>query len=52
MFAFKALSAYHVPAWVSANFVDAGKLPPVVERLPKGPLVFKAGNMALASMAT
>lgn len=44
IFEFKALPAYSEPAWVTA-FVDAGKLPPVAERLPKEPLVYKAANM-------
>jgi len=42
---FKALPAYHEPDWVTKNFVDTGKLPPVAERLPKEPLVFKTGDM-------
>ena len=41
---FKALPAYNEPAWVKA-FVDAGKLPPVAERLPKEPMVYKTANM-------
>ena len=41
---YKALPAYNEPEWVKA-FVDAGKLPPVAERLPKEPLVFKTANM-------
>jgi peptide/nickel transport system substrate-binding protein len=41
---FMALPAYSEPAWVTA-FVDAGKLPPLAERLPKEPMVFKTGNM-------
>ncbi len=41
---FKALPAYSEPAWVKA-FVDAGKLPPVAERLPKEPMVYKTANM-------
>ena len=41
---YKALPEYHEPDFVKA-FVDAGKLPPVAERLPKEPLVFKTGNM-------
>ncbi|MBA4324242.1 MAG: alpha-galactoside-binding protein [Rhodobacter sp.] len=44
IFEFKALPAYSEPAWVTA-FVDAGKLPPVAERLPKEPLVYKTANM-------
>ncbi len=42
---FKALPAYHEPDWVTKNFVDTGKLPPVKDRLPKEPLVFKTGDM-------
>ncbi|EJZ19208.1 extracellular solute-binding protein family 5, partial [Rhizobium sp. Pop5] len=42
---FKALPEYHEPDWVTKNFVSAGKLPPVKDRLPKEPLVFKTGNM-------
>ncbi|MEI9410505.1 ABC transporter substrate-binding protein [Mesorhizobium salmacidum] len=42
---FKALPEYHEPGWVTEKFVKAGKLPPVKERLPKEPLVFKTGNM-------
>jgi peptide/nickel transport system substrate-binding protein len=41
---FKALPEYHEPDYVKA-FVDAGKLPPVAERLPKEPLVYKTANM-------
>lgn len=41
---FKALPEYKEPEYVKA-FVDAGKLPPVAERLPKEPLVYKTGNM-------
>lgn len=44
IYEFKALPAYSEPAWVKA-FVDAGKLPPVAERLPKEPLVYKTANM-------
>ena len=44
IFEYKALPAYNEPAWVKA-FVDAGKLPPVAERLPKEPLVYKTANM-------
>ena len=43
IYEYKALPAYSEPAWVTA-FVDAGKLPPVAERLPKEPLVFKTTN--------
>lgn len=42
---FKALPEYHEPAWVTNNFVKTGKLPPVKDRLPKEPLVYKTGNM-------
>lgn len=42
---FKALREYREPEWVTEKFVKAGKLPPVAERLPKEPMVFKAGNM-------
>lgn len=44
IFEYKALPAYSEPAWVTA-FVEAGKLPPVAERLPKEPLVYKTANM-------
>ncbi|MBL8592123.1 MAG: ABC transporter substrate-binding protein [Devosia sp.] len=44
VYEYKALSEYHEPDFVKA-FVDAGKLPPVAERLPKEPLVFKTANM-------
>lgn len=44
IYEYKALPAYSEPAWVTA-FVDAGKLPPVAERLPKEPLVYKTANM-------
>jgi peptide/nickel transport system substrate-binding protein len=42
---YKALPEYHEPDWVTTQFVDAGKLPPVAERLPKEPMVYKTGNM-------
>ncbi|MBZ9705686.1 ABC transporter substrate-binding protein [Mesorhizobium sp. ESP7-2] len=42
---FKALPEYHEPDWVTEKYVKAGKLPPVKDRLPKEPLVFKTGNM-------
>lgn len=42
---FKALPEYHEPAWVTEKFVKTGKLPPVKDRLPKEPLVYKTGNM-------
>ena len=43
---YKALPAYHEPDWVTKQFVDTGKLPPVEERLPKEPLVFKTAQHA------
>jgi peptide/nickel transport system substrate-binding protein len=43
---YKALPEYKEPAWVTEKFVKTGKLPPVAERLPKEPMVFKTGNMA------
>jgi peptide/nickel transport system substrate-binding protein len=42
---FKALPSYQEPDWVTKQFVDTGRLPPVKDRLPKEPLVFKTGNM-------
>jgi peptide/nickel transport system substrate-binding protein len=42
---FKALPQYHEPAWVTEKYVKTGKLPPVGERLPKAPMVFKRANM-------
>ncbi|MCJ9722723.1 ABC transporter substrate-binding protein [Agrobacterium sp. SHOUNA12C] len=42
---FKALPEYHEPDWVTEKFVKTGKLPPVKDRLPKEPLVYKTGNM-------
>ncbi|RUW62958.1 ABC transporter substrate-binding protein [Mesorhizobium sp. M7A.F.Ca.US.008.03.1.1] len=42
---FKALPEYHEPDWVTEKYVKTGKLPPVKDRLPKEPLVFKTGNM-------
>src|SRR5690606_10393683 len=42
---FKALPEYHEPDWVTAKYVEAGTLPPVAERLPKEPLVYKTGDM-------
>jgi peptide/nickel transport system substrate-binding protein len=41
---YKALPAYSEPEWVTKQFVDTGKLPPVAERLPKEPLVYKTTN--------
>ncbi|MER8412871.1 MULTISPECIES: ABC transporter substrate-binding protein [unclassified Mesorhizobium] len=42
---FKALPEYHEPDWVTEKYVKTGKLPPVKDRLPKDPLVYKTGNM-------
>ncbi|MER9368162.1 ABC transporter substrate-binding protein [Mesorhizobium sp. M0518] len=42
---FKPLPEYHEPDWVTEKYVKTGKLPPVKDRLPKDPLVFKTGNM-------
>ncbi|RWP66512.1 ABC transporter substrate-binding protein [Mesorhizobium sp.] len=42
---FKALSEYREPEWVTEKFVKTRKLPPLAERLPKEPMVFKTGNM-------
>ncbi len=44
LYEYKALPAYSEPGWVT-DFVNAGKLPPVAERLPKEPLVYKTGAM-------
>jgi len=41
---YKALPGYHQPEWMDP-LVEAGKLPPVAERLPKEPLVYLAGGM-------
>jgi peptide/nickel transport system substrate-binding protein len=41
---FKALDSYSQPDWVK-KFEEAGKLPPLKERLPEEPLVYKTGNM-------
>ncbi len=43
IYEYKALPSYSEPEWVDA-FVKAGKLPPVAERLPKEPLVYKTAN--------
>lgn len=45
MFEYKALPSYSEPDWVTSKYVSAGKLPPVGERLPKEPLVYKTANM-------
>jgi peptide/nickel transport system substrate-binding protein len=42
---YKALPEYHEPEWVTTKYVDAGLLPPVAERLPKEPMVYKTANM-------
>ena len=42
---YRALDSYSEPDWITEQFVDTGKLPPVKERLPKEPLVYKTGNM-------
>lgn len=41
---YMALGAYSEPAWVTA-FADAGKLPPLADRLPAEPLVYKTANI-------
>jgi peptide/nickel transport system substrate-binding protein len=41
---FEALPSYSEPEWVKA-FETAGKLPPLAERLPKEPMVYKTANM-------
>ena len=41
---YKALPEYKEPDFVS-EVVKAGKLPPVKDRLPKEPMVYKTGNM-------
>ncbi|MEO6014766.1 MAG: ABC transporter substrate-binding protein [Devosia sp.] len=41
---FKSLPQYHEPEYMAA-FEKAGLLPPLAERLPKEPMVFKTGNM-------
>jgi peptide/nickel transport system substrate-binding protein len=41
---YKALPEYKEPDFVS-EIVKAGKLPPVKDRLPKEPMVYKTGNM-------
>jgi peptide/nickel transport system substrate-binding protein len=42
---FRALDKYNEPDWITSKFVEAGTLPPVAERLPKEPLVYKTTNM-------
>ncbi len=41
---YKALPEYKEPEFVT-EYVKAGKLPPVNDRLPKEPMVYKSGNM-------
>ena len=41
---YKALPEYHQPDFVAA-LEKAGKLPPLKDRLPKEPMVYKTGNM-------
>ncbi len=43
IYEYKALPAYNQPEWVKA-FEAAGKLPPLADRLPKEPLVYKTAN--------
>ncbi|QDY71013.1 ABC transporter substrate-binding protein [Qingshengfaniella alkalisoli] len=45
IFEYMALDSYSEPEWITTNFVETGKLPPVEERLPTAPLVYKAANM-------
>jgi peptide/nickel transport system substrate-binding protein len=45
IFTYKALPAYSEPDWVTEQFVKAGKLPAVKDRLPKEPLVYLSSNM-------
>lgn len=44
IYSYRALDSYNEPEYMTA-FVEAGKLPPVAERLPVEPLVYSAGNM-------
>lgn len=44
VFEYRPLGSYAEPAFVT-EFVKAGKLPPVEERLPKEPMVYKTANM-------
>lgn len=44
VYTYHALDSYSEPDFVKA-FEDAGKLPPLAERLPTEPLVFDAANM-------
>jgi peptide/nickel transport system substrate-binding protein len=45
MFEYRALDSYNEPAWMTSKYVEAGTLPPVAERLPKEPMVYKTANM-------
>lgn len=45
IFEYRALDQYSEPEWVTENFVDTGRLPPLAERLPAEPLVYKSANM-------
>jgi peptide/nickel transport system substrate-binding protein len=45
IFEYRALDSYSEPSWVTEKFVETGKLPPVQERLPAEPLVYKVANM-------
>lgn len=42
---FKALPQYSQPEWVAEKFEKTGNLPPLKDRLPEEPLVYKTGNM-------
>ncbi|MDB5539480.1 MAG: periplasmic alpha-galactoside-binding protein [Devosia sp.] len=44
LYEYGTLPEYHEPDFVKA-FVDAERLPPIEERLPKEPLIFKSSNM-------
>ena len=46
IYEFGTLPEMHEPDWVTANFVDTGKLPPLAERVPKEVLIFKSGTMS------
>jgi peptide/nickel transport system substrate-binding protein len=45
IYTFGALPEYKEPAWVTENFVSTGKLPPVAERLPREPMVYRTADM-------
>ncbi|MCD7059040.1 ABC transporter substrate-binding protein [Pelagibacterium xiamenense] len=45
IFEYRALDSYSEPSWITENFVNEGRLPPVEERLPVEPLVYKTANM-------